>query len=189
MRDRQCSFRENNMDDIFPYVVPASYTTNFTQEQLALCTSLGHDAFVLPVREVGRLCTNIQPEEIPAGVSIEQLHQIAIGNLDRLAKAKAFSIALHSGPEGIPFIVWTGHWLAASCCILPGLVQLASRTLNSTNNCVSIPHRETMIIFPNSAPTHLKLMQDFIFENESMETKQITWGLFSLNEHGLVPIQ
>jgi hypothetical protein len=179
---------ESHMDNIYPYVVPAAYLENFSHEQLSLCMPIGHDVYALLVRDLDGVCVNVLPEDIPKGLSALELHSTAMSNLETLAKGQTFIRQMHEGPDGVKFVVWSGHWLAASCCRLPRLAVFAEKTLGTRDVCISIPHRETMILFATGSVETREKMKQLIYENESIEQKQITWELFKLVESELTPI-
>lgn len=171
---------------IYPYVVPSGYLEGVDPGPPGFYLALGHDIHALPYRDLGNSCVNIRPRDMSAaGLNAAQLHQLALENLLKLAKGTAFTKSLHQTPNGTPFLVWTGHWLAASCSRLPSLFKFASKHLQAEKLCVSIPHRELMIIFPFGTLEQRQQLRAMIYENEKEARKLITWELFTLTAAGL----
>ena len=58
------------MDEIYPYVVPSIYLENLSEDQQALCLPLGHNVYVLLVRDLNGVCVNVMPGDIPYQVQL-----------------------------------------------------------------------------------------------------------------------
>ncbi len=94
---------------------------------------------------------------------------------------------MHRGPNGTPFVLWSGHWLTASCIRHPGLYRFGSKYLKEQTFCVSIPQREAMLLFPLGTRADRDAMRSMIRETESDARKPVTWELFTLSAAGLHP--
>src|SRR2546430_13426595 len=77
-------------------------------------------------------------------------------------------------------IVWSGHWLAASCILLPGLWKLSSARLKSDQLVAAIPHRDALLIFSDQDKTIRDETAAFIREQENFGRKPITDRLVRL---------
>lgn len=174
---------------LYPYVVPAAYLRHAPSLEPDFCISLGHDVYVMPVIDYDGVCQSVTPDELRSvEMSASECHAIALENLSRLAKSRsAFLAHKYTGEYGHPFAVWQGHWLTASCIRLPHLYDWATKTLGADEFCVSIPHREAMIIFPMADRRFRDAMRALIYEKESDAPKQITFELFRLDVDGLAP--
>jgi hypothetical protein len=151
--------------------------------------SLGHDIFAMLVHDHSGLCSNVLPEELAdIGLSAAAVHQRAIENLGALARGQDIQKSMHHGPGGVPFILWSGHWLTASCIRLPGLHAFASKALKTDSICVSVPQREAMLLFPQGDREHHDQMRSLIRKNEEDARKLVTWELFTLSATGLQPL-
>jgi hypothetical protein len=182
--------RRINTASIYPYVVPQGYVDMIVAPD-GFIRTLGHGVYVMLVEELQKVCTNVQPEEIEkVGLSIDEAHDLALDNLEKLVDAKVdgenFGIDLHEVPGG-KFILWSGHWLAASCILLPGLFPTARKALTTDDICVSIPQREVMVLFTRADRKFRDSMRELIRQNEENAPKQITWELFSLSPEGIKP--
>ncbi len=172
-----------NRTKLFPYITPREYPRH---ESLA--RPLGHDVYVQLVEDVDGLCTNVDPDSIrKANLTADKAHALALENLERLRGEKFFKAEMFTGPGGRPFIVWYGHWLAASCLVLPSMREWAGKNLKVEDLCASIPHRESMLMFPEGDRAFRDQMRQTIKENEGSAPKQITWELFSLTPKGIAP--
>jgi hypothetical protein len=176
---------------IYPYVVPAGYVERQPTEPQGLTLSLGHDIYIMLVHDLDGVCRNVLAEELEkARLSPVQAHAQGSENLENLAKQPVFQTSLHrTKAQDLPFILWGGHWLAASCIRLPRLFELASKHLNTNDICVSIPQREVMLLFPKADRSFRDAMKAMIHENEREERKLITWELFSLTCDGVRPFK
>ena len=94
---------------------------------------------------------------------------------------------LPNGPQSKPFILFGGHWAAATCILLPKLRVLAGTSLGTAELCVSVPHREAMLIFPRGDRAYREAMRAMIREKEGNGTKPLTFEFFTLGENGPVP--
>jgi hypothetical protein len=174
---------------VYPYVVPVGYIELAPGGPDGFVVPVGHDLFALPVHDLDGLCRNVLPDELAAaGLGTAALHQRALDNLEALAKGPDIHKSMHQGPGGMPFVVWSGHWLTASCLRLSGLYAFASRALKADAVCVSVPHREAMLVFPVGTREQRDQMRAIIRENEADAPKPLTWELFTLSAAGLRPL-
>jgi hypothetical protein len=172
---------------IYPYVVPNSYLQH-PPTTAGFVLPLGHDVMAMLVHDLDGLCRNVFEEELAeAGLTSAVAHERAIENLGVLAEGPAIRRSMHRGPNGMPFILWSGHWLSASCIRLPGLYRFGSKYLKEQTFCVSVPQREAMLLFPVGTRADRDAMRSMIRENESDARKPVTLELFTLSAAGLHP--
>jgi hypothetical protein len=93
-----------------------------------------------------------------------------------------------AGLGGMPFILWSRHWLSASCVRLSGLYAFASHLLKADTVCASVPQREAMLLFPLGTSEQRDQMRALIRENEVDARKPLTWELFILSAAELQPL-
>jgi hypothetical protein len=125
---------------VYPYVVPAGYIEVGPSGPDGFILPLGHDIFAMLVHDIDGLCQGVLPDELTAaGMDAPALHRRALHNLESLAEGSDIQKSKHQAPGGMPFILWSSHWLAASCIRLPGLHAFASKLLNTDMVCVSVP--------------------------------------------------
>lgn len=168
-----------NHDQLFPYIVPGPYLENIGATPPGFIRSIGHDSHVMLVEELGGVCSNIQFEQLTdEGLSIEAAHELALKNLQTLARSTEIHKSLQALPNGQRFVAWQGHWLTASCLRLPGLADWARKTLETDKICASIPQREALLIFPKGNRVFRDEMREMIREAEKHARKQVTLGLF-----------
>ena len=105
-----------------------------------------------------------------------------------MAQGPAIQKATHQVPGGYPVIVWSGHWLVASCMRLPRLYEFAAKSLEADRLCISIPQRELLFVFPEGTREQRDQMRAIIVDNEADAANQITFELFSLSADGLRPM-
>jgi hypothetical protein len=140
------------------------------------------------VHDLDGLCRNVFPEELAESrVSPAEAHERALNNLSALAQGTGIQKSLFHGPGGTQFVLWSGHWLTASCVRLPGLYSFATKALKADTLCVSIPQREAMLLFPLGTREERDQMRALIQEQEAKARKHVTWELFTLSPMGLHP--
>lgn len=176
-----------DISKIYPYIVPSGYIETLDAPDDSVLP-LGHDVFAVLVHDLDGICRNVLSSELTADFNSAALHNAAIDNLQTLAHGQDIQKSMHNGPCGKPFLLWSGHWLTASCALLPGLFEFGKKYLQTEDICISIPQREAMILFPLGSREERDKMRALIFENESMERKLITWELFMLSSSGLTPL-
>lgn len=171
---------------VYPYVVPEGYAKLAPTGPEGFLPALGHNVYAMLVQDLKGICRNLHPAELErAKVTMAEAHRQALANLELLAKGDLITKSLHLGPEGLPLMLWSGHWLVASCIRLPGLYDFCCRRLQTESLCVSIPQRETMLVFPTSTREQRDQMRTIIWQNESDARKLVTWELFTLSSDGL----
>ncbi len=148
---------------------------------------LGHDLSVMLVFDLGGLIRNVTKEDLDRlQLGAADARALALENLEKLAASGAVRQAMYpSGPNKTPFIYFTDHWAASTCILLSKLYGMASKNLGAGELCVSIPHREAMLIFPKGDAIFRAALQKFVRENESDARKPLTFELFELTSTGI----
>jgi hypothetical protein len=178
-----------DLSKIYPYVVPAGYVEQAPSGPDGFLLPLGHDIFAMLVHDLDGVCRNVMPDELAeTGLSTAALHQRALENLQSLAQGPDIQKSMYQGPGGIPFVVWSRHWLTASCVRLPGLYAFAIKILKADTVCVSVPQREAMLLFPLGSIEEREQMRAIIRKNEEDARKLVTWELFTSSAAGLQPL-
>jgi hypothetical protein len=174
---------------IYPYVVPAAYVEAISPEMDGMALPLGHDVYAMLWEDCGGVSRNVAADELEsAGLDPFAAQDVALENLHRVARSGAVRIGLMgTKTDDSPFIVWAGHWLAASCVRLPNLYAFACEQLHARDLCASIPQRETLVIFPNKGKPFRDQMRRIIRHSEAPGEKPITFELFSLTADGVCP--
>jgi hypothetical protein len=175
---------------ILPYVVPAAYLDFQRVDAKPLMWPLGNGLHVVLVHDLEGLVGNVLPEELAAlGLTIEQAKKKAIENLEALAKSGAIGQRRFEGPNQKPFVLFGGHWAAATCILLPELREIGVRNLGSKEVCVCIPHREALLLFPKGDREYREVMLKMIRQRESDGEKPLTFDLFELTEGGVIELK
>ncbi len=171
---------------IYPYVVPRTYFDSAPAKPKSVTWPLGHGLQVALVYGLDGLVRNVLTDELPAmGLSVEAAKKRALQNLEALAASGAIGQQRFNGPDQKPFVLFGGHWAAATCILLPGLWEMGAKNIGSQTLCVSVPHREALLMFAKGDKAYLEAMRKLIKENESDGRKPLTFELFELSKDGL----
>jgi len=176
---------------IHPYLVTGGYPdclSTATQQQ----RRIGHDlsiALVVPQH------VRASDTDVVASVGANQLAAEGIGLDAAYAHADAtLSAALSSGqiavqrfdrgPAGVPTVVFSGSWLAATTLVAPGLHEKMTRLLGG-DVVAAVPHRELLLVFPAAG---IAGMAEVIDAEYRHAPHPLTTRLFTLAAHGAVPL-
>ena len=177
-----------NLAKIYPYVVPASYIEHAPNGPDGFILPIGHDVFAMLVHDLDGVCRNVLANELAqAKLTSAAVHERALDNLEALAQGAEIRKSMRQGPGGVPFLLWSGHWLTASCVRLRRLHAFATKFLKTDTACVSIPQREALLLFPPGTEEQREQMRALIRKNEKGARKLATWELFELSGAGLRP--
>jgi hypothetical protein len=178
-----------DLTKIYPYVVPDTYVERTPTNPEGFVLPLGHGVVAILVHDLDGVCRNVTPDELSsAGLTATAAHQQALSNLESLAEGPAINKAIYQGAGGTPFVIWSGHWLTASCIRVRGLHAFASKLLKTDTVCVSIPQREAMLLFPDGPKEQRDQMRALIQTNEQDPHKLVTGKLFRLTAAGVTPL-
>jgi hypothetical protein len=176
---------------VFPYVVMEQSANVGALAAHGLAVRLGHALAIVLVHERDGTCRGIEVDDLaPMQLSAAELHRQALENLASLAEHPQITKQVHHAEGGSPYWVWSGHWLVASCLRLPQLYDEASQRLGAARLLVSLPQRETMIIFPEGDKASRQRMRALIRQKHSLPPPSeppLTWELFSLTPAGITP--
>lgn len=172
---------------IYPYIVPEAYLEYQHEGPAGFVRELGHGLHVALVFELTGLVATMMPNDLKRlGISVEQAHERSIQNLEELAKTQQVRMVVFpNGPQGKPFILAGGHWSAASAILLPRLPAMAKAALGSDQICVSIPHREAMLVFAKGDRKYRDEMRAMVREREGDCRKPLTSELFEFSTNGI----
>ncbi len=193
---------------MYPYVVPRSYFDLPEGLPAEVAAQMGQswmpqqEGFVLPLRndivttlvvstDDGQMLRCLQPEDLErAGLDPAKAHSLALANLERLARdGTTFQTATRAlGNNGRPVIVWHGHWLAASCIVLPWLYDWAKKAVQNEEFGISIPQGEVMVLFPWGEAGFIEDIKSWIKNLVAGMDKLITFELFRLTPAGISPL-
>jgi hypothetical protein len=170
------------VDRIYPYLVTSAYP----ESKVGPEPQLGNGIRATVVVDVDGMVRSLTPDDLQElGMPWERVRVRALENLDRLAKENTLGVHLfETGPGGQPFIVVDGHWDAAALILSPKFRSVAVRALGSDDLCVSIPHRDVMLVFPKGDRAFRDEMRLMIRRKEADTEKTLTWKLFELTEAG-----
>lgn len=178
--------------NLFPYVVPRSYFAQIPEEAFAdqvrrgFVRPIAHDLHRMLVNSSDGLIRNIQQEDLAElGLDIAGADKKAQENLAALANGKAITKQLEETPTGVPFLVWSGHWLTASCMLFPGLHSWAKVHLKTDDILASIPQTELMFLFPRGDAAFRDMMKQYIKKVVEGMDKFVTFDWFALGGGGV----
>ena len=133
-------------------------------------------------------CTTVTDSDvISLGLSIPGLHDRAINNLESLVTGREIQIHRGTGPGEQPLLIVDGHWLAASCILLPQILDLAVTHLGTTRILAAIPFRDTLVIFDEADARRRQTIVEMNRQTPEDGRKLITLGLFRLLTTGIAP--
>jgi hypothetical protein len=170
---------EKEMSNIFPYVVTKNYPIDV---QSGKSTPIGNDIYIEYV---------IEKKGIVEGINIsitknkEKIKVKAIENLQKVFKNDIKAMSFQNGPGNCMFILIGNHWSAATQIINPDLFLWATKILKTDKLIISIPNRETLLIFPNMDKIFYSDIKKMVIEKESNDRKMLTFELFLLTSSGL----
>ncbi|MCG8599274.1 MAG: hypothetical protein MI807_03940 [Verrucomicrobiales bacterium] len=177
------------IDDLFPYVVPESYFEIFPAAK-KFSKELGNEISIALIFNFGESVKNVSKADLNRlKISEDQAHATAIENLAKLAASQAVKMRQIQGPEGKPFLLFGGHWAAATCILLPHLHSSLSKRFESEEVCVSIPHRDALLAFPRGNSTYLAEMKKMIKDKERWGERRLTDELFVLTKEGIKELE
>ncbi len=169
-------------ESLYPLLVPASWF----QEMAGFRGEFGHGIEMTLVEARPDCVRSITLQNVTDLGGEDLAFRTAIENLEGLAHRREVGMRMYpQGPGDQPFLLFGGHWAAATCLLLPGLHALASRALGTEKICASIPHRSAMILFPEGDGGSRTAMKALIAEKESNKERPLTLELFRLMADGV----
>jgi len=183
--------------NLFPLLVPRVYlelpdAPPDSPPDLArwgIVREIGPDLYRMVISSSDGLIRNVHEEQIEQlGLSVEQAESLALDNLRQVLKSgDQIQMRVIENPNGRGHCVWMGHWLTASCALLPELYQWASTRLKSETVLVSVPERQFLFMFAPGDRAFRDAMCSYIARVVDGMNKGITSDLFVLTRDGLQP--
>ena len=96
-------------------------------------------------------------------------------------------MSFDNGPGDSKFLVVGSHWKTAAPILDPDLLVWAQKVLETDKFPVSIPHRDTLLIFPAMDKKYYPEIKNFVMEKESDDKEILTFDLFELSNMGVKP--
>ena len=171
---------------VYPYLI----TDHYPVESSIIMDTLGHGLFATLVYDLNGLVQNVRKSEIEqSGLTAKQVFEIARINLDTALKSRQININRFDGPDGLPFILFSDHWLSATSILSTNIEDFGKKNLNTDTVYASIPHRDVMLLFPKCQGKILEDFKKMIRDKESDGPKPLTFELFRLDKHKLMKIE
>lgn len=177
-----CS-KKTDLSNVFPYIITQDYLIEGIKEETVLIdTLIENELYLTLVKDLNGLVENIKISDLKQqNISIELATDSAHANLDRMFKEQKIKATLFDGPNDIPFILFSEHWLSSASLYWTNLYSFANKNLKADTFYVSIPQRDAMIIFPKCNNKELLDFKAMIKEKESDASKLLTWEIFQLD--------
>ena len=171
------------MNDIYPYVVTKDYPIN---EASGKSISIGNELYYEYIRDKNGI---VESFDISKQNDKSKIQKKAIENLKNAFKNNIKAMSFENGPANSQFILLGNHWTAATQILNPDLYDWAKKILKTEKLIVSIPNRETLLIFPSMDKKYFSDIKTFVKGKESGERKMLTFELYELNSTGFVPLE
>jgi hypothetical protein len=187
-----------NPSNLFPYVVPKAYfripvrgKKQPTLDKWGVVEPIGPDLFQMLVDASDGMVRNVHEEDLrDIGLSVKKAQAKAAENLRALVEdGEEIERSLSISEEGLGQIAWMGHWLTASCIVLPELHSWASELLKTEKILVSVPQQQFMFMFSVGDADFRKQMRRYVKKVVGGMEKLITFDLFLLTRRGLKPYE
>jgi hypothetical protein len=176
---------------IYPYLVTGGYPdclSTATQQQ----RRLGHDlsiALVVPQR-VGASDSDVvasvgATQQAAESIDLDAAYAYADANLSAALSSGQITVQrFDHGPAGVPTVVFSGSWLAATTLVASGLHEKMTRLLGG-DVVAAVPHRELLLVFPAAGSAGMAAVIDAEYRHAP---HPLTTALFTLTAHGAVPL-
>ena len=180
---------EFRRDKLYPLVVPSGYAQGSVHRRLVDGIEV---TLVLVVGEptrsastgidVGLIRSVTSAELAAAKLDEAEAYRIALENLEAAAHRGDIHAAMLGGDHGAAkFVLFSDHWLAATCVLLGGLHKMAAAALAAERLVVLIPHRNVMIVFPDGDAASREKWRRYFLEKEKDGRKPITDRMLRLS--------
>jgi hypothetical protein len=164
---------------LYPLLVPRGYLPSEEHVRVGLLEGLD----ITFVEDLRGLVRGLKRSDLDASkLSLDALQSCALDNLVASVKSQEVHAAVFDAIPDQKFVLWGGSWLAATCLLLPRLLEITAGALGTTDLCAAIPHRDAMLVFPVGDATSRAKMQKLIDEKESDGRKPITRRLVRLSD-------
>ena len=179
-----------DLANVYPYIITRDYLTQGIKDETVIVDTIGTDLFVTLVKDLNGIVENVKKSDLEKnGISVKQAFDTAISNLDKVLKNQIIKATLFNGPNGLPFIIFTDHWLSAAAALSTNIYSFGSKNLNSDSIYISIPQRDVLILFAKCNNSQLNDFKKMIQEKESDSRKPLTFDIFQLDKNGIQRIK
>ncbi|MBI5544209.1 MAG: hypothetical protein HY901_09995 [Deltaproteobacteria bacterium] len=167
---------------LFPVIVPKGYLTDHH-----VLHPLLDGLEVALMQDLKGVASYVRSVELTgAKLAPKAAHARALYNLAALAQRGEVKAGLLPGPDdssGAPqrLLLWTDHWLAAACLLLPGVTEMAREHLQTKSVCAMVPHRETLVLFPQADEHTRAKTRLFLLQREQYGRKAICSRVLKMN--------
>ena len=179
-----------DLENIYPYIITKEYLIDGIKEETVVIDTIGKDLYLTLVKDLNGLVKNVRISELKRNnISVSLATQTAQKNLDKLLKEQEIQARLFEGPNGLPFILFSEHWLSSASLFWTKIYSFSSKNLKTDTIYVSIPQRDAMILFPKCSAKELSDFKKMIREKEADARKPLTFDIFQLDKNGLKIIE
>jgi hypothetical protein len=179
-----------DLANVFPYIITKDYLTESVIKETIIIDTLSDGLFVTLVKDLKGTVENVKKSELEqSGIPIKEAYDSAIKNLDNVLRSQVIKPILFTGPNDLPFIIFTDHWLSAVSVLSTDMYSFSSNILKSDSIYISIPQRDVLILFAKCNTSQLNDFKKIIKEKESEAKKPLTFDIFRLNIKGIQKIE
>lgn len=177
-----------DLSNVYPYIIPEEYLLEGLKEETVIADTLEDGLYVTLVYDLNGMVQNVRKSELEkADVSVKAAYDTSLTHLESAMKSQEIAITQFFGPDSIPFLLFSDHWLSATCLVNPKLYSFARDYLKTDVINASIPHRDAMILFPDCSGEQIQKFKEMIKEKESDGLKPLTFEVFKLTKDKIVP--
>jgi hypothetical protein len=175
-------------ENIYPFLVTTSDLEDLKGSPTGAIYELGHNIYVTLVYDTNGSVRNLVTNDLESlNLSIAEAHQFALDNLANLAETDLIKKRLIKGPDDQLIMVWGGHWLSATCVLLPNLNSWFKSEMNIPVILGSVPRRGLLYLFPKGDKFSQEKMRNFVAQNESKFDDLLTLEFYELSDAGIEP--
>jgi len=178
-------------NNVYPYLVPGLFNPDWEPITIPIGHGVYATLFEDHESDGGIVHATVNPEAIEAaGLTAEELHRIALENLERFASSDSGGLSMKMlGNPGDPvnFMLICDHPRAAACLRLPNLYEQASHFLQSAEVCACAPQRESLVVLPKRDRAYREMIVGKLREIEANARRPISFELFELTPEGVRP--
>jgi hypothetical protein len=180
------------LSNVYPYLVPGFFNPDWERITIPVGHGVYATLFEDHESDAGIVHATVAPEAIEAsGPTPEELHRIALENLERFAVSDGpwgLSMKMIGRPgEAVHFLLISDHPRAAACLRLRNLYDQASHLLASAEICACVPQRESLVVLPKRDRGYRDLIIGKLREIEANARRPISFELFELSREGPRP--
>jgi hypothetical protein len=177
-----------DLTNVYPYIIPEDYLLEGLKEETVIADTLDDGVYVTLVYDLNGMVQNVKKSDLEqADVSVKTAYDTSLTHLESAMKRQEIAISRFFGPDSVPFLLFSDHWLSAACLVNPKLYSFAKDYLKTDVINASIPHRDAMILFPDCREEQMQKFKEMIKEKESDGLKPLTLDLFKLTKDKVVP--